>query len=284
MRWALLVLVALQLEAQSGAGWKEAIAWLPPETETLIVNAKPYRVPERMDTDELGFEAALRAFAFTAYDEMPKELAAVAGQEVEFTVSGVARYLPVPQGPFLGIAPVVSVSVVRFQRPVRVVPDGMHRFVAVKKIWFVTQPEPDLLLLSTTENLLPQVLERRMKPPQVGAMPPDLEAWSDVYPSAEAFAIRRYTSGARIERDEVIDPAAQFLVVNLLYGFNQVQLVYRSRGAEIAPKLQQLWPTENGPQLLWRSDRPGVWTTGLDVAHFGVLLALLSNLGFEIAL
>ena len=115
--------------------WQEALPWLPPETETLLVVTQPFEVSgpkPAVVTDEdepKSLRAAklvewLQALACTLVDELPIPFPSLIGARIAYAVCGVTRFHEVRS---MGMGPVTSLSLIRLEKPSALFEAGVHR-------------------------------------------------------------------------------------------------------------------------------------------------------------
>jgi hypothetical protein len=193
--------------------WERLLNWLPEDTETLIVAQGPFEIPNPT-FEQLKLDEAIRLLPFGPVlgfkDEMLyKELV---GQKILCSIEGSRRFTA-PRN--LGMMPYQGAHILQFD----LAADGALRKAfhayqerAEKKIelagervavftekfesdmwsFFVSQPQPGVLICATNQAFLEETLKRIGRKPARRALPADLPEWKHVDINARVWAIRHY--------------------------------------------------------------------------------------------
>ena len=193
--------------------WEQSLDWLPEDTETVIVAQVPFEIPEPT-AEQLKFDEAIRFLPFgpvlRLQDEMLyKELV---GQKVLCAIEGSRRFTA-PRN--LGMMPYQGAHILQFdhaadgalrkafricqQKAGKIIKLAGER-VAVftekhesdKWSFFVSQPQPGVLICATNQAFLEETLKRIGRKPDRRALPADLPEWKHVDINAHVWAIRHY--------------------------------------------------------------------------------------------
>lgn len=193
--------------------WEQLLDWLPEDTETVIVAQGPFEIP-KPTTEQLKFDEAIRFLPFgpvlglqggMQYEEL-------VGQKVLCAIEGSRRFTP-PR--ILGNMPYQGVHILQFDLAADgVLRKAFHAYQekAEKKIelagervvvftkelerdlwsFFVSQPQPGVLICATDQAFLEETLKRIGRKPDRRALPADLPEWKHVDINARVWAIRHY--------------------------------------------------------------------------------------------
>ena len=193
--------------------WQPLLAWVPEDTETIIVAQGPFVVPERKPERFAFVEAAqlLPTGPLLGLQDgmLGKELT---GQKILCAVEG-SRHFTSPRS--LGMMPYQGAHIVQFEAAASNVVhkafelckrkaekmielNGEPVAVFAEKhesdtwLYFVAQPKPGLLICATDQVYLEETLKRAGREPGKRALPSDLPEWKQVDLKAKVWAIRHY--------------------------------------------------------------------------------------------
>ena len=190
-----------------------AIAWLPSNTETLIVARGPIDLGETADAlSDLSGHLARSVAGGPLGDAKGDVFRLLSGAHIRFAVEG-ARAFRAPRG--LGLGPYEGCHILAFENV-----DGpvIDRFMSALETagaaatrvagvdamlvkwraeddeWsaFVVRARPDVIVIATSERMLSDVLERAQRGGAGRAFPRSLQEWAGVDTSASVWAIRHY--------------------------------------------------------------------------------------------
>jgi hypothetical protein len=193
--------------------WEQLLDWLPEDTETVIVAQGPFEIP-KPTAEQLKFDEAIRFLPFgpvlglqggMQYEEL-------VGQKVLCAIEGSRRFTS-PRN--LGMMPYQGAHILQFdlaadgalQKAFRVCQEkaeknmelaGERVAVFTEKlesdVWsfFVSQPQPGVLICATNQAFLEETLKRIGRKPDRRALPADLPEWKHVDINARVWAIRHY--------------------------------------------------------------------------------------------
>ena len=195
------------------SSWEQSLDWLPEDTETVIVAQVPFEIPQPT-AEQLKLDEAIRFLPFGPVlrlrDEMLyKELV---GQKVLCAIEG-SRHFTAPRN--LGMMPYQGAHILQFdhaadgalrkafricQRKADKIIKLAGERVAVftekhesdKWSFFVSQPQPGVLICATNQAFLEETLKRIGRKPDRRALPADLPEWKQVDINADVWAIRHY--------------------------------------------------------------------------------------------
>lgn len=200
--------------AQTSLGIDSVIAWLPLNTETLIVAHGPIAIADT--SAEPPFRVGLALAKMAATGALPPALNGTLQRlrdtRVRFAVEG-ARNFRAPSG--LGLGPYDGCHITVFDyadvekidafiHDLQVASEGSTNVAghtALRLHWraehndwsvLVVRPRPSVIIFSTSEPMLAEVLERVIAGASDRAFPPGLEEWSRVDTTARVWALRHY--------------------------------------------------------------------------------------------
>jgi len=193
--------------------WEQSLNWLPEDTETVIVAQVPFEIPEPT-SEQLKFDEAIRFLPFgpvlSLQDEMLyKELV---GQKVLCAIEGSRRFTA-PRN--LGMMPYQGAHILQFdlaadgalRKAFRICQEKADKNIELagervavftekresdKWSFFVSQPQPGVLICATNQAFLEETLKRIGRKPDRRALPADLPEWKHVDINASVWAIRHY--------------------------------------------------------------------------------------------
>lgn len=201
--------------------WEKLLAWLPTDTETIVVSQKPFDLPKWVPPNDRGpkeeqanFNEMIRlvstGLVFGLKNGMLHE--PLASKRITCCVEG-SRNFRSPKN--LGLMPYEGCHVIQFDASAT---DDLKKAFnswltkAEKKLklggetiavftekmeddtWtvFVSQPRDGVLLIATNQDYLEQVLKRIDQKSEQRAMPAELPEWKQVNLKAQAWGIRHY--------------------------------------------------------------------------------------------
>jgi len=193
--------------------WEESLNWLPEDTETVIVAQVPFEIPQPT-SEQLKFDEAITFLPFGPVlrlrDEMLyKELV---GQKVLCAIEGSRRFTA-PR--HLGMMPYQGAHILQFdlaadgalQKAFRICQQKADKNIELagervavfiekhesdKWSFFVSRPQPGVLICATNQAFLEETLKRIGRKPDRRALPADLPEWKQVDINAHVWAIRHY--------------------------------------------------------------------------------------------
>lgn len=200
-------------ESKPSAAVTQAIGWLPPDTETVIVSQRPFRmvrVAERVPTVEQVMPQLASDFILTLREGFLLET--LKDQDVVLAVEG-GRAFKAPMG--LGVGLFEGCQILQFgeaaQEALRLayrecvercdsrdVVGGKAICVFKEKReaddWtlYIGRPLPTVLVCATDRKYLEQVLQRIAGQAVGRALPDDLPEWRHLNAKAPVWAIRHY--------------------------------------------------------------------------------------------
>lgn len=283
----LLTLLTMAVEAPE---YEKVLGWLPDETQTLVVAAKPFTLPpvagEDGDWERDG--SLVDVLRDIAIGDLP---AVFAGRRVQFAATGICAF---EQMRGIGIGRVKSATVIRFDGEIGAVWEsiatgksgvtisglGMRSFSKIRSGSLREHPEevnvsmvqvaPDMLILATDVSILETVLARRAnsRKARLGELP----EWRWVNLEAPVFALRHQQNEAM-----VVNPAST--------GFRET-VFYLSTDPD---GIRARWAETEGELLLnFRAREQGAITVEATApsrdGQTGLTLWLLMELGFEIGI
>jgi hypothetical protein len=197
--------------------WEQLLDWLPEDTETVIVAQGPFEIP-KPPAEQLKFDEEIRFLAFgpvlSLQDGMlHKELV---GQKVFCAIEGSRRFTS-PRN--LGMMPYQGAHILQFdlaangalQKAFRLCQEKAEKNIELagervavftekleSDMWsfFVSQPQPGVLICATNQAFLEGTLKRIGRKPDRRALPADLPEWKHVDINARVWAIRHYRKGS----------------------------------------------------------------------------------------
>jgi len=193
--------------------WEQSLNWLPEDTETVIVAQVPFEIPQPT-SEQLKFDEAITFLPFGPVlrlrDEMLyKELV---GQKVLCAIEGSRRFTA-PR--HLGMMPYQGAHILQFdlaadgalQKAFRICQQKADKNIELagervavfiekhesdKWSFFVSRPQPGVLICATNQAFLEETLKRIGRNPDRRALPADLPEWKQVDINARVWAIRHY--------------------------------------------------------------------------------------------
>jgi hypothetical protein len=252
----------------------EALWWLPPDSETLLVNSMSRSVrlpqPNRKTAPTVAEESGTTSLGILGEIQNGSLLVPLAGHEVAVEVRA-SRHFRAPSG--LGPMIYDGVELFRFRGSLgkngpqftgllnekadrHEVLEGSQVAVFEKRyertLWtfYVTLSQPDLLLCATDRDSLVQTLRRKSDRAAARAFPPSLPEWKYVDSAAKYWAIRHFNSNSSASplyvgagsRAAAPTERATGLVFSLSpqpKGFARV--IYLSRGDESLATFKEFW-------------------------------------------
>ena len=267
--------------AQGKIGIENVISWLPLDTETLIVAHGPFDIADTSDDVPIRLALGLGKMAATGplpANKFNRILQQLREARVSFAVEGARRFRA-PQE--LGLAPYEGCHVTVFEksdvpkidaflRDLQSTSEGSTkiggvtairlRWRAEKDDWsaFVVRPQPNVIVVSTSESMLEDVLARTKGAVVGRALPSSLQEWSNVDTTARVWAIRHY---ARADNDadptspltsqeraaNVPDSLAIGITISIASDTGGVVANYLSRNPQADQIVRQFWMS-NGLQ------------------------------------
>jgi hypothetical protein len=222
---ALLVLASLPITGGTAAApvpaapstprWEPLLAWLPEDTETLIVAPLGFEIPKPDTKDEATeYSKAFQFLPVGRFPDLKEELLGkeLAGQKVLCVVEGSRRFTAPGE---LGLMPYEGCHIFQFdpefdealKKVMRTCEEKADKTIEVASvkvavftekqerdtwIFLVCRPRPDILICATNRDYLEETLKRIDKKPAARAMPADLPEWKYVDIKARVWAIRHY--------------------------------------------------------------------------------------------
>jgi hypothetical protein len=215
--------------------WEPLLAWLPEDTETLIVSPLGFVVPKPVSGEKEEKPDYAKAFQFLPIgpllwlkdDLLHKELA---GLKVLCVVEGSRRFTR--PGEF-GMMPYEGCHILQFDPEADGTLKKVFRLcqekadkqleVAGTKVavfteqqgcdqwsYFVCRPRPGVLICATNQDYLEETLKRMESKPTTRALPPDLPEWKHVDSKACVWAIRHYRKEtAKEDPSSPLNPAGE---------------------------------------------------------------------------
>jgi hypothetical protein len=193
--------------------WEQSLDWLPEDTETVIVAQGPFEIP-KPTVEQLKLDEAIRLLPFGPALGMQGEMLykELVGQKVLCAVEGSRRFTA-PRN--LGMMPYQGAHILQFdlaangalQEAFRVCQEKAEKNIELagervavftekleSDIWsfFVSQPQPGVLICATNQAFLEETLKRIGRKPDRRALPADLPEWKHVDINASVWAIRHY--------------------------------------------------------------------------------------------
>jgi hypothetical protein len=193
--------------------WEQSLDWLPEDTETVIVAQVPFEIPEPT-SKQIKFDEAIRFLPFGPVLRLRdgmlyKELV---GQKVLCAIEGSRRFTA-PRN--LGMMPYQGAHILQFdlaadgalRKAFRICQQKADKSIELagervavftekhesdKWSFFVSQPEPGVLICATNQAFLEETLKRIGRKPDRRALPADLPEWKHVDINAHVWAIRHY--------------------------------------------------------------------------------------------
>jgi len=193
--------------------WEQSLDWLPEDTETVIVAQVPFEIP-KPTAEQLKFDEAIRFLPFGPILSLQNEMLykKLVGQKVLCAIEGSRRFTA-PRN--LGMMPYQGAHILQFDPAAD---DALRKAFricqekAVKNIelagervavftekhesdkwsFFVSHPQPGVLICATNQDFLEETLKRMGRKPDRRALPADLPEWKQVDINAHVWAIRHY--------------------------------------------------------------------------------------------
>jgi hypothetical protein len=293
--------------------WERLLNWLPEDTETLIVAQGPFEIPNK-PVEQLKLDEAIRLLPIVLVLDLQdgmlyKELV---GQKVLCAIEGSRRFTA-PRN--LGLMPYQGAHILQFDLAAdSVLRKAFHAYqekaeknielagervaVFTKKfendLWsfFVSQPQPGVLICATDQAFLEETLKRIGRKPDKRALPANLPEWKHVDINASVWAIRHYRKESA-ENDpssplrskaagNVLDPDAVGLVFWYRPEIDKLTRMRYLSGAKNAPGLvTENWrQTKDGLTADIKQVAPGVMEIAISVSdEITVSMFLLLLLG-----
>jgi len=252
-------------EAKLPAGIEEALEWLPPDTETLIVAQGPFAVPPMLP-DELDLVRLVQAqacgFLMIVKDQFFRER--LEKEQVLLAVEGSREFRVAKD---LGLGPFEGCEIVRFEEGAHAIVRKAFRDFAEKAesklllagtkvvvieqrlesddwTFYVALPQDGLLLCATDRGYLEVVLQRMKAGGKERALPESLPEWKHVNVKAPAWGLRHYCKETAADDPTSLlgdglapDPKAIGLTVSLEHEAKSARLRYLSE----SPDIKERW-------------------------------------------
>jgi hypothetical protein len=212
---AFVFLLPTQTQDKTNLDVEQLLAWLPTDTETIIVTRGPFKIESGKRNDEtpdlpkmlegmaLGPLASLGRGRFVNH---------LKGQAVTLALEGSRAFRP-PRD--LGLMPYQGCDIVVFQQDIGSAGDALmkalqegggntikllgHEVAVREEKWeidtwtiFITRPKPNILLCATDKGYLEEVLKRMDKPGEGRALAAALPEWKHANTKARFWALRHY--------------------------------------------------------------------------------------------
>ena len=193
--------------------WERLFDWLPEDTETVIVAQGPIEIP-KPQAEQLKFDEEIRLLPFGPVLSLQDGMLykQLVGQKVLCAVEGSRRFTS-PRN--LGMMPYQGAHILQFdlgadgalQKAFRVSQEKAEKNIELagervavftekleSDMWsfFVSQPQPGVLICATNQVFLEETLKRIGRKPDRRALPADLPEWKHVDINARVWAIRHY--------------------------------------------------------------------------------------------
>lgn len=292
------------------------IAWLPPNTETLIVAKGPLDVRDTSDHGPVRVASALTKMAAVglSLSRTQNVVEALRSAHLRFAVEG-ARHFDPPRG--LGLAPydgchiavfesVDAPALDEFLRAVKAASDGAVEVATLNALrldwraeqdnWsaFVVRPRSNVIIICRSEAILAEVLERAMHGGPGRAFPTTFQEWTAVDTTARVWALRHYAQ-TRSNRDltspltnrdragNAIDSLAIGMTVSISADTGGIIARYLSGNQQAESISRRIWAQVPGPSF--STDSLGVRITiasTIPESRGTVLLIVLAVLGHPI--
>jgi hypothetical protein len=261
--------------AQRQLGIEHVISWLPPNTETLIVAHGPIALADTLEGEQIPLARVLAKMVSTGplpSDKLNPILQRLRDARVQFAVEG-ARHFRAPQA--LGLAPYEGCHITVFEntdvpkidaflRDPGAASDGLAKIAganALRLRWrsehddwvaFIVRPRPNVVIVSTGQEMLEEVLERANGATSGRALPSNIEEWSRVDTTARAWAIRHYAHAnndddptspitSQERAANVSDTLAIGITISVASDTGGVVANYLSRNPEAERIVRQTW-------------------------------------------
>jgi len=195
--------------------WQGVLAWIPVDTQTLIVASQPFTIPQ--STDEIDSVPAminsLRTLALGRAYEFPVLQKALAGRSVSFAITGVREFRDFSG---LGISPYDGCAVISFTEPLGSALDAALPGIARKREFgvqvaalsqerkgsrrdkpeydhlYLAQVSPRILVVASDHDSLRLILGRRSHVHSDRALPSTLAEWERVDTSSQVWILRHF--------------------------------------------------------------------------------------------
>src|SRR5256714_1730199 len=195
-----------------------AIAWLPSNTETLIVAKGPIDLGETADAlNDLSGHLARSVAGGPLGDAKGDVFRLLSGAHIRFAVEG-ARAFRAPRG--LGLGPYEGCHILAFENVDGPVIDRfmsaletagaaatrvagvdvmLVKWRAEEDEWsaFVVRARPDVIVIATSERMLSEVLDRAQRGGGGRAFPRRLQGWAGVGTAASGLGVPPYVPEGR---------------------------------------------------------------------------------------
>jgi hypothetical protein len=193
--------------------WEQLLDWLPEDTETVIVAQVPFEIPEPT-SEQIKFDEAIRFLPFGPVLRLRGEMLykELVGQKVLCAIEGSRRFTA-PRN--LGMMPYQGAHILQFdlaadgalRKAFRICQQKADKNIKLagervavftekhesdKWSFFVSQPQPGVLICATNQAFLEETLKRIGRKPDRRALPADLPEWKQVDVNAHVWAIRHY--------------------------------------------------------------------------------------------
>jgi hypothetical protein len=257
---------------------REALGWLPANTETIIAAVGPFQVEVRENKDDevmkSSFEELLELQSLSpltgiAHGAFAKELR---GRKVALAVEGARNFrapkqlgewlydgchiLVFEQGLGTAGAALEKTLLAKAKKTFRI--GGNQVFVYEqqfeKDLWtfYITRPQENVLLLATERHFLEEVLKRREKRAKVEAAPTRLPDWEAVVGQARFWALHRGDTEHYLDGNDFVftfTPGSREVVKITCYlkGKEATKTIRRnwtggSDEADLAPRIKKIRP------------------------------------------
>ena len=202
------------LAQRAGLTTDSVIAWLPANTETLIVAKGPFDVADTSDDGAVRLALALSqsAAAGGLLTRKPNILQSLHAAHIRFIVEGARNFrrpTDLGLGPYEGCHVIVFDNadgplIDRFLREVRAAADGAAHVEGMKALrlqwrseqddWsaFVVRARTNVIVIATSETMLSEVLGRAERGGSGRALPASLLEWTRIDTTARVWAVRHY--------------------------------------------------------------------------------------------
>jgi len=191
------------------------LAWLPSDTETLLVAQQPFVIPESKPTDVqsalLMAQAYVLGLLTASEGEQLKK--ALSGRTLRVAALGARNFAeqsPDSKGIIpLGLIAYQGCAVYAFAKPLPkpIISRNADESVLGERVWtstgtqndrknsdtyFVSLPKPDMILVCNNRSFLTEMITRMAGPAGLRALPSSLQEWKYVDRSAPLWAIRHF--------------------------------------------------------------------------------------------
>lgn len=288
------------------------LAWLPADTETLVVAQQPFQIAMEDNTKSPSALAMAQLFLLGLMDaaEKGKLLKDLVGRTVRLAALAARRFGEEPehhqageQRGGLGMIPYQGCGIYSFAeplaqpiltRPPELTILGYHAWVSKgsqsdqpdRDDYFVSMLKPDLMLVCNSRAFFQETVARVGQPPQRRALPADLPEWKLVDRSVPLWGITHYRNSMVVA---ILEPGRENLgAVGLTVEFGLADDMAMARMIAKADPWKKIVtsPDFHGAAKSRETDG-GIWElkiAGKPDAAGVALLVLMGELGFAIAL